>query len=569
VNIPTHAHGQGYTDLNFVIPELVDHVEYRLGPYYADIGDFGSAGGAEIRLRRSLDRPLVLTGVGADGYRRAVVAGTLELGTGRLLAGGELKGYDGPWAIAQDLRKRAGMARYSWERGDAAFSVLGMAYANEWNASDQIPRRLVEGDALGRFGQIDRSLGGTSSRYVLTGSWLESGTVASQRLQVYAMRYDLDLYSNFTYFLDDPVQGDQIQQSDRGRKVFGGEYAYSRSGGRHTTTAGLQTRLDLADVALRRTRDREPRATVRANDVSQWNTGAYVELRSDWTSSLRTVVGLRGDAYRFDVRSDRAENSGVTADAMLGPKASVVLQPWTGTEIYLSGGYGFHSNDARGTVQSVDPIDGGPVEPVDPLARSRGAELGLRSSPAAWWRSTLTLWTVELESELLFVGDAGTTEASDASRRVGLTWTNSWRPVPEMRADFDASLARARFHDLPDGRNYIAGALERVMTAGVAWEPLDTGPFAALRLRHFSAYPLVEDNTVRAPATSLLNLNVGWSLGEIRIGASLLNLLDAADADIAYFYASRVPGEAAAGVEDVHFHPVEPRQVRLSLSWGY
>src|SRR5690606_35774911 len=303
--------------------------------------------------------------------------------------------------------------------------------------------------------------------------------------------------------------------------------------------------------------------------VAQWSTGAYVELRSDWTPRLRSVLGLRGDVYRFDVSSDRPENSGDATDAILSPKASIVFEPWRGTELYVSGGYGFHSNDARGTVQTVDPATGEAVERVDPLARSRGAELGIRATPAAGWRTTLTAWSVELDSELLFVGDAGTTEPSDASRRIGLTWANFWRPLPQLRVDLDASFARARFHDLPPGEDRIPGALERVITAGVAWEPLAAGPHAALRLRHFGEYPLTEDGSVRAPAASLLNLNLGWTRGPFRIGASVLNLLGAKDADIAYFYESRLPGEPPAGVEDVHFHPVEPRQIRVTLSWGY
>jgi len=203
----------------------------------------------------------------------------------------------------------------------------------------------------------------------------------------------------------------------------------------------------------------------------------------------------------------------------------------------------------------VDPATGEAVEPVDPLARSRGAEVGFLAMPAAGWHTTLAVWGVELESELLFVGDAGTTEPSDASGRIGLTWANFWRPLPQLRVELDASFARARFHELTAGEDRIPGALERVITAGIAWEPLASGPHAALRIRHFGEYPLTEDGSVRAPATSLLDLNIGWTRGPFRISASVLNRLDARDADIAYFYASRLPGEPLGGVEDMHFPP--------------
>lgn len=569
VNMPTHAHGQGYTDLNFIIPELVARVEYQLGPYYADVGDFGSAGSARLRLKRSLDGPLVQTSLGEDGYRRLVGAASVELGPGRLLVGGELKRYDGPWAVPQNLAKKSAVARYSWEAGESLFSVLAMGYDNAWNASDQIPRRLVERGALTRFGQVDSTLGGASLRYSLSAEWQRTRGGTGRRLQIYGILYDLDLYSNFTYRLDDPVNGDQIEQEDDGRLVLGARYVSAREVGAHTLTLGAETRLDHLDVALRRTEGRTPVSPVRADRATQSGSGAWVELTSEWSPRLRTVLGLRGDLYYFDVTNDLTENSGTTTDAIASPKASLVFTVLPGTELYLSGGLGFHSNDARGTVQSIDPATNDPVDPVDPLVRSRGAELGLRATPRPGWRSTLTGWMVDLDSELLFVGDAGTTEPSDASRRLGLTWANFYRLASRLSAELDISLSRGRFRDLPNGSDRIPGALEEVLTAGLSWSaPERGGPFADLRLRHFGSHPLTEDDAVRASATSLVNLSAGWRLGEVQIALSVRNLLDARDTDIQYFYASRLPGEPAGGVEDVHFHPVEPRQLRLSVGWG-
>ncbi|MDX1568616.1 MAG: TonB-dependent receptor, partial [Longimicrobiales bacterium] len=515
VNVPTHAHGQGYTDVNFIIPELVDHVEYKLGGYYAEIGDFGSAGGAHLRLRRSLPRPLAVAGYGQDGYRRLVAAGSEEAGPGELLLGGELKRYDGPWAIPQRLGKLSGMARYTWQTGQNLFSLLALGYDNDWDASDQIPRRLVQDDLIGRYSQVDSTLGGASSRYSLSGTWMREGGESSQRVDLYGILYELDLYSNFTYFLDDPVNGDQIQQEDDGRTVLGANFAHVQplggAGGRHTLTAGLQTRADLLDVALRRTEERALLTTVRADEATQWSTGAFLEVESTWTPELRTVLGLRGDYYTFDVTADLPANSGTADDAIVSPKASVIYSPGDRTEVYLSGGFGFHSNDARGTVQTIDPGTGSAVDPVDPLVPSRGAEVGLRTTIGDGWRSTLAAWTIDLDSELLFVGDAGTTEASGASRRFGVTWTNFYRVTARLAADLDIALTRARFTDEPEGQDRIPGALENVITAGFTWEPENSGPYAALRLRHFGEYALVEDNSVRAPSASLFNLNAGWA----------------------------------------------------------
>jgi outer membrane receptor protein involved in Fe transport len=421
---------------------------------------------------------------------------------------------------------------------------------------------------IDRLAQVDSTLGGASSRASLSASWMRATASGSQRVDVYGILYDLELHSNFTYFLDNPGAGDQIRQEDEGRRVLGASLAHIQPAGRHELTLGIQTRADLLDVALRRTARRTVVGTVRADEGTEWGTGAYLELASAWSPRVRSVLGLRGDHYRFDVTSDRAENSGTASDGIVSPKASLMFSPSATSELYLSAGLGFHSNDARGTVQTVDPVSGDAVDPVDPLVRSRGAEVGARISPAGQWRTTASLWAVELESELLFVGDAGTTEPSDGSRRVGLTVTNFVRLRDGVTADLDVSLARARFPDLPAGEDRIPGALERVVAAGVTWEPEEQGLFGSVRFRHFGEYPLLEDNSVRAEPASLFNAQVGWRMGELRIGVSLLNALDADDADIQYFYASRLRGDPADGVEDLHFHPVEPRQLRVTASWG-
>jgi hypothetical protein len=278
---------------------------------------------------------------------------------------------------------------------------------------------------------------------------------------------------------------------------------------------------------------------------------------------------VRGDFYLFDVTSDRPENTGTRSDAIVTPKASLILGPWARTEFYLSGGFGFHSNDARGTTTTVDPQTGDPADPVDPLVLSRGAEFGIRSTPLRNWRSTLSLWLLQLDSELLFVGDAGQTEPTEESRRVGVTWTNFWRPVPRLSLDLDVSLTRARYVGVPEDEAYVPGALENVVAAGITWHAIERGLFGTVRLRHFGEYPLREDNAVRATATTLLNASAGYLFAGVRLTASLLNVLDANDADIQYYYASRGRGEPFGGVEDLHFHPVEPRQVRVSVSWGF
>ena len=573
VNMRTHGHGQGYTDLNFLIPELVDHLEYRLGNYYASIGDFGSAGGAEFTLRRRLPGPMALVESGSNGLIRTVAAGSARIGTGDGLAALELKGYNGPWTVAEELRKVSGLARYTWRLGTSEFSVLGLGYSNSWNASDQIPERTINAGDVSRFGQVDSTLGGSSGRYSLAGSWNRRGPGSTQSAAVYGVAYDLDLYSNFTYFLDDPAGGDQINQRDR-RTMLGGRFEHRQPasilGRLHALSAGFETRADfISDVCLYRTRARERISTVRADQVNEWSVSMFVAAETQWSNLVRTSIGLRGDLYAFDVESDLAANSGSRTSARIAPKASIVLSPWTWGEIYLSAGLGFHSNDARGTVITVDPGTGAPATRVDPLVPSRGAELGFRAVAGSRYRTTFTAWALGLESELLFVGDAGTTEPSAPSNRVGVTWTNWLRPIDAVTLDMDVSLTRARFRDVPEGEDRIPGALEHVVAAGITVEPGTRGFYGAARLRHFGGYPLIEDNSVRGTSTSLVNVNTGYRFGRARVGIALMNVFNAPARDIQYFYASRLRGEPAGGVEDVHYHPVEPRHISVSVAVGW
>ncbi|CAN5783675.1 TonB-dependent receptor [soil metagenome] len=573
VNMPTHGHGQGWTDLNFLIPEFVDYLNYRLGVYHAELGDFGSAGGAEFHLVRSLDRPFTTVGVGQNGLARLVVGGSARVGGGDLLAGGEARSYDGPWERSQEIRKFSGIARYSLDRGPSRFSVLGLAYRNRWNSPDQIPLRAVNNGLIGRFGHIDSTDGGNSQRYSLSGSWIRTGGSSTQEVQLFGIRSDLDLYSNFTYFFDDPDQGDQFNQTDR-RVVLGGNAAHTQQlqalGAPHSLKVGLQTRADLINgLGLYRTQAQVRRGTVREDRVRQTGTGVFLEAESRWRPWFRSVLGLRGDGYTFDVESDRPENSGTRSAGIVSPKASLVFTPSRATELYLSGGFGFHSNDARGTTITVDPATDELAEQVDPLVRSRGGEIGVRTSPVRGLRSTVALWALNLDSELLFVGDAGATEPSATSRRQGVTWANFYRPIPALSLDADVSFARARLAAVPEDENRIPGALENVFAGGIAWSP-EQGPFGALRVRHFGADPLIEDNSVRADPATLLNAEFGYLFTSgVRLEATVLNLLNSRAADIQYFYASRLRGEPTGGIDDVHFHPVEPRQIRVSLRWVF
>ncbi len=573
-NMPSHGHGQGYTDLNFLIPELVDHIDYQLGVYHAELGDFGSAGGAEFHFVNSLDKPFVTAGTGANGLARVAAGGSSHVGDGDLLFGGEAKSYNGPWARAEDIRKFSGLSRYSWQSGSSQFSILAMAYHNTWNSNDQIPDRAVDEGLITRFGQIDSTDGGESQRYSLSGSWRRLSSAGIDQVQVYAIRSDLSLYSDFTYFLDNPVRGDQFNQTDH-RTILGGSTSHAQEvdalGGSHLLKVGLQTRADLIDpVGLYHTQARVPFDTVRQDRVNEVGSGVFLQVESRWTPWFRTVLGARGDVYRFDVTSSLAANSGNRTASIASPKASFVFTPSSQMELYVSGGYGFHSNDARGTTITVDPSSGDPASQVDPLVRARGAVLGLRATLPGGLRSTVSAWWLNMDSELLFTGDAGTTEPSAASRRHGITFANFYRPTPRLALDGDVSFASARFVGVDSGQTHIPGALEGVVSGGITWTPAAAGVFGSIRLRHFGAYPLTENDSVRARPSSLVSADAGYQLASgTRLQITLLNLLNGRAEDIQYYYASRLRGEPVDGVDGIHSHPVEPRQLRVSVQQDF
>ncbi|HEV7991407.1 MAG TPA: TonB-dependent receptor [Gemmatimonadaceae bacterium] len=571
LNLPTHGHGQGYTDLNFLIPELVDHIDYALGPYHARVGDFGSAGAAELTLRESLDEPFASLTTGAHGLARLAAGASHRLGGGTLLVGGETKRYDGPWQVPEQLRKTSAMARYTWTSGASQTSLLALAYHNRWDATDQIPLRAVREGLISPFGQLDSTDGGATQRYSLSASWRRLGTSSTQRGHLFAAYSDLALFSNFTYFLTDAVNGDQFSQTDH-RMIYGGDLSHAQTmnalGAEHLMTIGAATRADvITGLGLYHTRRRERLATVREDDVRELGSGLFAQAESRWGSRVRSVVGLRGDAYSFAVNADRAENSGRRSAAIVSPKASLIVAPTKSTELYLSAGYGFHSNDARGTTIRVDPSTGEPASRVDPLVRSRGAEVGMRATPVAGMRTTATLWLLNLDSELLFTGDAGVTEPSAASARRGATIANFYRVSDALAIDADLSFARARFTGVAPEEDRIPGALERVFAGGVAYGSRTNGLFGSLRVRHFGSYPLAEDGALRARASTLLNGEVGYELrAGTRLQLTVLNVLNGTADDIQYAYSSRLHGETADGVDDVHFHPAEPRQLRIGVS---
>jgi hypothetical protein len=573
VNTPTGAHAHGYSDISFLIPELVSGVQFKKGPYFADEGDFSAAGAANINYVNELDRPFLRVSGGNDGWARFLGAASPRVGRGYLLGALEVNHNDGPWVRPDDYRKINGVVRYTQGDTRNGLSVTGTGYRADWDATDQIPDRTIDSGLVSRFGHVDPTDGGTANRQSVAFELQRSSGPSSWRATGFALRNSLNLFSNFTYFLDYPDRGDQFEQAER-RATVGGRLTYRRLGHlgeRHTESAvGLQLRRDWLDpVGLYHTQARERLSTTREDQVGQTMAGAYAQTEIEWTPRLRTTFGLRADVYQFSVTSDNSLNSGEGSDGLVSPKFGAAFGVWEGTEIYANAGMGFHSNDARGAAIRVDPISGEPVDRVTPLVRARGAEVGVRTVRIKGLQSTVALWYLGIDSELLFVGDAGTTEAGRPSRRVGVEWSNYARLTPWLTMDADLAITRARFRDDDPAGSDIPGALDRVISAGLTVDPQKT-LFGSVRVRHFGPRPLIEDGSVTSPSTTLWNGEVGYRLSsKVRLVVELFNIFDAEASDIDYFYTSRLRGEPAEGVDDVHTHPALPRSARLGIQWSF
>ena len=579
VNMRTHGHGQGYTDLNFLIPETVSQLTYKKGAYYADIGDFSGAGSAQIATSNTLKHGVAEATVGEYNYYRLMLMNSTPMAGGETLFALEANRYDGPWSdIEEDLNKLNLLLKHTIPLNGGNLSLSLMAYDNSWNSADQIPGRAVEQGIIDELGSLDDAVGGESSRYSLSANWQVGGWQGS----AYAIDYDLNLWSNFTYFLDDENSGDQFEQVDD-RMIYGGQLSYSQdgtlAGHAMSNRFGVELRIDdIDEVGLYHTQARQRLGVTRSDQVTESSIGAYWENRITWSDRLRSVLGVRYDYYDFDVDDqagintngiDLSANSGSANDDLPSLKGSLIYTFGNEWEAYVSAGQGFHSNDARGTTIQVDPSDGSAVDTVDPLVRSLGYEMGARGFISDRINTSLALWVLELDSELLFVGDAGNTEASRGSERKGVEITAYYHLTEQWSLDLEYAYTDAEFTDSAPEGDEIPGAIEHVLQAGLNAD-FASGWFGSLRVRYFGERPLIEDGSVKSDPSMVWNLRAGYRVADWTFKADILNLTDSDDHDIDYYYASRLGSEPTGlETEDIHYHVLEPRTIRVSAGYQF
>jgi hypothetical protein len=592
LNLPSHGHAQGYTDLNFLVTEAIDRIDFQKGPYSAAVGDFSTAGAANIELADTVPRPFGAFETGPNAFFHGVGGASVTRGRRRFLVAGEAGHYDGPSVVPDDFLRAKGLFRYS--TGDAlhSFSLSALGYGSSWNATDGYPERALERGYITRFGTLDPTDGGRTQQHLAIASWRRTGDSVLTRFTVYGQYADFDLFSNLTFWTLDSRLGDQIQQSDKrfsSGLVLSQKRFRSWSGRAIELTLGSQLRNDRVRNRLFNTYQRSPMvkqtddgrilpARVYDTAINETSLGPYVEAKIQWSPVVRSVLGMRGDVFHMRIGSDRSENSGHRTAGVISPKLGVVFGPWRQTEFYVNGGYGFHSNHANGVVQHVDPATGSPfqadgerVVPTDPIVRTRGAEVGVRTLAMHGLQSSISLWIIDSDSELIYTPEDGFTAPERPGRRFGVEWNNFYRPRPWLAFDFDAAWSSAEYRIDPNGEGrLIPDAIQGVVSSGVAVTGARVS--ASLRGRYIGRRPLVSNGEAYSQPSFVLNGQFGIRVNErMDVGIEAFNLLNREYDDIAYYFPTRLRDPRVGGQlepeaqPDYVTHPGEPRTIRAGL----
>jgi hypothetical protein len=616
INQPTHAHGQGYTDLNFMIPELADQLTYTKGPYYANVGDFGAVGSVRLSYRDTLEDQLSAT-VGTLGFQRFFSAGSQALGSGNLLAAVEVQHYDGPFVTPDDARKENFVLRYSEGDDSSGYSVTAMLYHQLWTNTTDIPiRAITEGLVPNRFGTLNPTDGGRAWRSSL--SFNDHATIGEGQFSASAFFIDnqLHLWNDFTQFLVDPVHGDQEDQFEN-RRAFGGQASYALplplGSIPNVISVGALTRDDILYVGRLPSEDRvplpaadDPPSFSNEDQVYLFAGAAWVQATTRWTANFRSVLGFRAD-YQHGTDIDYLaalheqsgpgytgySNSGTIQQALPQPKGSLIYTPLETLEFYLSAGRGFHSADIRGVNQDTSVDLGLPHTPL--LAKQEGQEIGVRATPRPNLALTFAYYNLWQRSETIIDPDVGQDTAGPPSRRYGYEINVTYQITRYL--EFYGSYSGDHTHftrPFDDGTGHLGEYITDapLATGALALYLRNLGPWSGgLNYRYLGNYPLSSGPCVNSAAehdfrTSCADSPTKGALGQVdgkgfgewnldahysfsqawSVSVGIYNLFNTHAAAAEFWYVGRLPGEPAAGVADVHEHPLEPIMGRFTLS---
>jgi outer membrane receptor for Fe3+-dicitrate len=591
VNMPTNAHGQGYSDLNYLIPELVERIDYFKGPYFAQAGDFSAAGVANIRYRPRLDQNLADLTLGSFGYRRALLAASVPVtvpgsagGVARpdsdatVLGALELQNSNGPWTVPEALHKINGLMRLSAGSIEKGWSADGAYYDANWTSTDPVPLPLIQSGQLGRLSSLDPTDGGSAGRQILSGEWHNRDDQGYTRLSAFAQRYRLQLFSNFTFFELRPATGDQFEQAEH-RDFFGAQvvqgWNHGVFGHDSITESGLQVRHDDVHVSLLNTEARIALRTVSDDQVSETETGLYVQNTTRWAPWLRTLAGLREQVITMNVKALAIpKNSGNASATKPLPKLSLIFGPWDRTEFFINAGKGFHSNDARGVIGKIDSTTGLRTSTVPALVGSTGKELGVRTEALRGLQSSLALWSLNSDSELVYNADSeiGSTSPKGASRRYGVEWNNHLILGRHFLFDADLAWTHARYatnNDNGQSGALLPNAVSKVALVRATVQHL--GPWSAgLETRFIGPYPLSQDGSLTTPSALVTNLRLQRELSAgCGVSLDLLNLFNREYYDVAYEQDYRAAPSGPIVPNGITVHPGEPRELRATLKLSF
>jgi len=615
INQPTHAHGQGYTDLNFMIPELAQEIMYTKGPYYASVGDFGAVGSVHVNYRNTIADQVSAT-IGTLGFQRIFAAGSQGFAVGQLLMAAELQHYDGPFVTPDDARKENLVLRFSHGDAHDGFSVAGMYYHQNWTNTTDVPVRAIsEGLIPNRFGTLDPTDGGQAQRASLSANYfatLGDGQFTASGFFIYN---ELHLFNNFTHFLVDPIHGDQEDQFEN-RRVTGGALNYTLpvplGAIQNEISVGGLTRYDMLGVGRSPSEDRTPlppqndSPSFSDDDQAYLFAGAaYLQASTHWTSKFRSVLGVRADYQRgtdVDYLAALHETAGYTNGGtanqnLVQPKGNLIYTPNDFLEFYLSAGRGFHSADLRGVNQDTSVDLGLPHTPL--LARQEGQELGMRAAVAKNLAVTFAVYNLWQQSETIINPDVGQDIAGPPSRRYGYEINMTYQINRWLEFYGGYSGDHTRFtHPFDDGTGHFGTYITDapVATGSLALYLTNLGPWSGgLNYRYLGSYPLSSGPCVNSTAvhdfpgvatscanapTALGQVN-GQGFGQVNLDVhyalpsrwsaclGIYNLLNTHAAAAAFWYVDRLQNEVGAypdGRADVHEHPLEPIMARFTIS---
>jgi hypothetical protein len=570
VNLRTHAHGQGYSDLNFLIPETIEGLDVNKGAYLPEYGDFATAGAVNFRTRKVVQEGVVQATGGQFDTQRYLLMFSPTKDKVRTLFAAEGYYTNGPFQNDNRYFRSNLLGKMTTNlTGRDELSLTGTFQKSQWNASGEIPLRAVNDGTLDRFGAIDPSEGGMTLRSTARLNYHYDTTSGGQFFSnAYGQYYRLDLFTNFTFFLNDPVDGDGIQQSDR-RVMYGGDIGYKQRGEvlglPSIGTIGFQTRVDNIHARLGTQTKRTPTGTTTDSDVLEASYAPFVKAEVQPTSWMRLVGGLRAETFTFDVRNRCATcaepSAGRTSSGIVLPKMNLILGPWASTEFFANYGEGYHSNDARSAV----------VPGSSPLARAKSYEVGVRSKP--WGPEGLeliaTLWRLDLKSELVFVGDEGTTEIRGASRRMGVEVAARGQVWGPLYFNGSVTYTKAEF---PNG-DAISLAPE-VTAYGALLLRWPEGITSQLQATYLGARPLVEDRSVKSSSWIDFDLSERYQLpitlshGHLEAFLFVQNLFNMKWEQAIFAFESQLRNEAAP-VNGIHFVPGNPRTCMGGVAWYF